>query len=375
MAAAAVAVLGPKVRAGLVAGPAGGGHLPPSFVRLDAAHPLPDDRSLEAGRRALAIAAEAAAADDLLLVLLSGGGSSMLALPAPPLSLDDKRRTIACLLRAGIAITPLNVVRKHLSSIKGGRLAAAAGRSLTLALSDVHEPEDDPATIASGPTSADTSSYADALAVVRPLARELPPAVIAHLARGAAGEVDDTPTRGDPRLRHAAYVVIGNRHTATAGAAAEARRRGYDPLVVPGAVTGEARDAGRAFVESALARAGSRRGVCIIGSGETTVTVRGRGRGGRNQEFVLGAAAALEQAPGALLASVGTDGIDGPTDAAGGITSASTIARAAAAGIDLDAALADNDAYTALQRLGDLIVWGPTGTNVGDVHLLLTMKP
>lgn len=375
MAAAALAALGPRVRAGLVAGPAVGGSLPPSIVRIDAAHPLPDEQSLEAGRLALAIAADAAAAGDLLLVLLSGGGSSMLALPAPPLSLADKRRTIARLLRAGVGITPLNVVRKHLSSIKGGRLAAAAGRSLTLALSDVHDPEDDPATIASGPTAVDTSSYADALAVVRPLAADLPPAVIAHLERGAAGGVEETPKPGDPRLRDAAYLVIGNRHAATASAAAEARRRGYEPVVVPAAVTGEARDAGRAFVQMALARAGPRRGLCVIGSGETTVTVHGRGRGGRNQEFVLGAAAVLEQTPAALLASAGTDGIDGPTDAAGGITSSSTMARAAAAGIDLDAALADNDAYAALQRLGDLIVWGPTGTNVGDVHVLLTMKP
>lgn len=341
---------------------------------IPGAHPLPDVASVRAARRALQIAMEARAAGEVLLVLLSGGGSSMLAVPADGVTLDDKRTVIETLLRAGADIAQLNCVRKHLSSIKGGRLAAAAGRTLTLALSDVHTPEDDPGTIASGPTAADATTFADAIAVLTELGCGVPYAVRAHLERGAAGQIDETVKPANDRWRSSKYLVIGNRRTAIDGAAREAARRGYDVRAIDRPTTGEARDAGRIFAEVALGTHVAAGPTCIIGSGEPTVTVRGDGRGGRNQEFALGAARTLSRAGAPmLLASVGTDGIDGPTDAAGAIATSATLARMQALGIDVDSVLAANDAYPALARLDDLVKWGPTGTNVGDVHVVLTM--
>ena len=309
-----------------------------------------------------------------LLVLLSGGASSLLAVPADGLSLSDKVETANALMNAGVAIADLNCVRKHLSAIKGGRLAAAASRVITLAISDVHGPvPDDPAVIGSGPTVADPTTFADALRIVRAasLRSGLPPRVVTHLERGE----DDTPKPGDPRLGSSAFEVIGNRETAMHGAAVEARRRGYAIGIVDAATGGEARLAGEAFAASALRRAADHP-LCVIASGETTVHVRGAGRGGRNQEFALGAASLLSAdrnpARVAALASAGTDGIDGPTDAAGAIVDSTSIGRAARAALSIDAALASNGAYDFFAPLGDLIVWGPTGTNVGDLHVLLT---
>jgi glycerate-2-kinase len=338
------------------------------------AHPLPDERSVRAARRALEVAADAREKGELLLVLLSGGGSAMLAAPAAGVTLHDKRTTIESLLRAGADIGQLNCVRKHLSAVKGGRLAAAAGRSFTLALSDVHTPEDDPATIASGPTAADPTTFADAIAVLAALGCAVPPAVMAHLERGAAAAIDETPKPGDARLRAADYLVIGNRRTAMAGAAREGERRGYRIRIIDPPTRGEAREAGRRFAEMALAMDPAGGPLCVIGSGEPTVTVRGTGRGGRNQEFALAGADPLSRAGRpAVLASVGTDGIDGPTDAAGAFVSPSTQGRLRGLGLDIDTVLATNDAYPALARLDQLVKWGPTGTNVGDVHVVLTM--
>ena len=297
----------------------------------------------------------------------------MLAAPADGITLGEKRTAIDALMRSGADIAALNCVRKHLSAIKGGRLALETPACVTLALSDVHTPEDDPATIASGPTVADPSSYADALRLIQNV-DDVPTSVREHLAAGLRGERAETPKPGDPRLTSSVYVVIANRRTAMRGAAEEATRRGYVARHVAVPTCGEARDAGRRFAEEALAereRAGRR---CVIASGETTVHVRGNGRGGRNQEFALGAAAPLAACGRmALLASVGSDGIDGPTDAAGAIATPSTIERLRERGLDVQEVLAANDAYPALQALGDLVVWGATGTNVGDLHVLLTM--
>jgi hydroxypyruvate reductase len=204
----------------------------------------------------------------------------------------------------------------------------------------------------------------------------VPSAVRAVLEAGAAGRIEETPKPGDPRLANSRWRVIGNRRTAMAGAEREAARRGYAVRVLDRPIRGEARDAGRSFVEDAVAASAGHARACVIASGETTVTVTGGGRGGRNQEFVLAAARPLAVAGlfGAV-ASAGTDGIDGPTDAAGGIATSSSVSRAATLGIDLDAHLARNDGYAALSRLGDLIIWGPTLTNVGDVQVVLTMSP
>jgi glycerate-2-kinase len=362
-----------QIVSGVVTGPRGAGSFPSAVEWIEGAHPLPDGRSIQAALRALELAGATRNAKANLLVLLSGGGSAMLAVPAKGLSLEDKRRTADALMQAGADISQLNCVRKHLSAIKGGRLAAAAGRSLTLALSDVHD--DDPGTIASGPTAPDPATYQDAIAVLDRLGAAVPRAVRAHLERGAAAEIEETPKPGDPRLTESRYAVVGNRGTAMGGAADEAKRRGYVVRVLPGATRGEARRTGRTFVETALAVHSRPVRLCVIGSGETTVTVRGDGRGGRNQEFVLGAAGTLaDTAELALAASVGTDGVDGPTDAAGAFADSTTASRASALAIDIDAVLDRNDAYGALARLGGLIKWGPTLTNVGDVHVVLTMR-
>jgi len=289
--------------------------------------------------------------------------------------LSDKMETARALMNAGVAIADLNCVRKHLSAIKGGRLGAAASRVLTLAISDVHGPiPDDRAVIGSGPTVADPTTFADALRVIRAanLGSPLPPSVVAHLERGE----DETPKPGDPRLSASRFEVIGDRRTAMEGAANEARRRGYRVEIVDPATGGEARDAGLAFATSGLRRVGELP-ICVIASGETTVHVRGDGRGGRNQEFALGAARVLDARPAptrvAALGSAGTDGIDGPTDAAGAVVDTTTVNRASRAGLDVDRALESNGAYDFFAPLDDLIVWGPTGTNVGDLHVLLTV--
>lgn len=375
MAQAACDALGRRTAAGLIAGPRGSGEQPERIAWIDAAHPLPDADSLRAAHHAMALATEARAAGEPVLLLLSGGASAMLAAPADGITLDDKRRVTQALMEAGADIAQVNCVRKHLSAIKGGQLGARAGECLTLAISDVHAPPDDPAIIGSGPTAADPTTFADALGVIDTLGCAVPDAVRAHLRQGIVGTIPETPKPGDPRLARCTWKVIANRATAMAGAAQEARRRGYVVRVLAPATSGEARVTGRRFAELALTTLPLAGPVCVIASGETTVTVTGRGKGGRNQEFVLGAAAQLSASrPLALVASLGTDGIDGPTDASGALAWSTTVGRAATLGMDLEDALARNDAYPLLDRLGQLIKCGPTLTNVGDVHILLTIR-
>jgi glycerate-2-kinase len=302
-------------------------------------HPLPDEASFASGAAALALADENRARGERLVVLLSGGASAMLAAPAPGVTLEEKVRVTQDLLRSGKPIAEINAVRKRLSAIKGGKLALRAGRSITYAISDVHAPvEDDPSVIGSGPTT---------------------------VRDGAAGSVD------------ALFVLAGSRRDAMEGASAEAARLGYvvERIVPP--ILGEAAMAGRAFVEEARARARRhQRSVCVVASGETTVTLTGKtGVGGRNQEFALAAALAMAKSGEVALASVGTDGIDGPTDAAGAIVDALTIGRAQAMGLDASAALARHDSHPFFKALGDLIVTGPTGTNVGDLQVFLAAGP
>jgi hydroxypyruvate reductase len=347
--------------------------LPPGAEWCGAGHPLPDDNSLAGARRALEIAGNSGPGD-ALVVLLSGGGSALMALPAPGLTLEAKQHTARTLMERGADIYELNTVRKHLSAIKGGRLAAAAGGSvLTLAVSDVVG--DDLSVIASGPTYADDTTYADALAVLsrrggRSAYRE---EVATYLERGRNGEISETPKTGDARLGRAVASVIGPQRGAVEGARRAAATLGYHVHVVNEPITGEARVAGRAHI-AAVSRVQSSlpRPLCVISSGETTVTVVGKGTGGRNQEFALAMAQSLEAVgPSVAAASIGTDGIDGPTDAAGAVVDSTTLSRALRSGLAPETYFADNNTYEFFDRLGDLIRTGPTNTNVGDLQVVL----
>jgi len=347
--------------------------LPQGAEWHNAGHPLPTHGSVAAARRAIEIA-QSSRPGDLIVVLLSGGGSALMALPVDGISLADKQRTARTLMEHGADIYELNTVRKHLSAVKGGQLAAAApGAVVTLAVSDVVG--DDLSVIASGPTVPDDSTYAQALTILnaRGGVAAYPLAVVDRLQRGAEAAVPETPQTGDVRLQRSMARVIGPQRGAIEGAEAAARELGYDVLIMRDPVTGEARETAVAHVRRVAADAATRaRPLCVISSGETTVTVRGTGRGGRNQEFALAMASALGVLGDPVAgASIGTDGIDGPTDAAGAIVDSSTLPRAAAAGLDPRQFLDDNNTYVFFERLGDLIKTGPTATNVGDLQVIL----
>ena len=349
--------------------------LPAGAVWYPSAHPVPDERSVAAARRAIAVA-ESVTPRGVLVVLLSGGASSMMAKPAGELTLADKRRTSEILLESGADIGEMNTVRKHLSAIKGGRLAVAAGGAvITLVVSDVVG--DNLSTIASGPTVADATTFEQALDVLdrRGGRRHFPPAVTHWLARGAGGAIEETPKPNDPRLARSAARIIGGRLTAVDGAKQAAESLGYRIYPIEAPVVGEARLAGRALIDAASWASMLRdaRPLCIVASGETTVRVTGTGMGGRNQECALSMALVLDiLGPSVVAASVGTDGVDGPTDAAGAIVDTTTLARAVAAGIGTpDGYLDDNNSYVFFNQLGDLIRTGPTGTNVGDLQVIL----
>jgi hydroxypyruvate reductase len=377
MAAAVTGAPSVAVAEGLVIGPAPQPALKNGLVFVEGSPPVPDERSVEAGRRSLAFA-RALSADDRLLVLLSGGASSLMAVPGVGLTLADKRETTRRLLLAGADIDALNTVRKHLSGVKGGHLAAVTAASvLTLAVSDVTG--DDLSLIGSGPTVPDPSTFHDALSLLARVGGigAFPPAVVSRLQAGVRGDLPETPKPGDPRLARQVARVIGSRATAAAGAASMAASLGYRTVVRAEPVVGLAREAGPRFVADAASELGAVVApTCVIATGETTVRVVGSGRGGRNQEVALSAAAHLSRldAPAALL-SGGTDGIDGPTDAAGAICDVTTTNRAMYAGLKApDEYLADNDAYHFFEALGDLVITGPTGTNVGDIAILLVWR-
>ncbi len=343
---------------------------------VEASHPVPDAAGQHAARRILDLAGDLGA-DDQLVFLVSGGGSALLALPAPGLTLEDKQAVTRALLRSGATIGEINAVRKHLSAIKGGRLAAAAApaRVVTLAISDV--PGDDPAVIASGPTVPDPSSFADARAVLAKYRITEPASVVAHLAAAA----DETPKPGDAIFANARYTLIASPLQALAAAADAAQETGVTPIVLSDRIEGEARDIGLMHAAIALQlRDGLRVGAApvmlpavLLSGGETTVTVRGQGRGGRNSEFLLSLAAALDGAPGIAAIACDTDGIDGTEDNAGAILLPDSIARAAANGVAIKAAMAENDAWGFFHAIGDLVVTGPTLTNVNDFRAILVL--
>ena len=345
---------------------------PTGYDVYPAAHPLPDARNLRAAE-AIAATARRATQDDTLVVLLSGGGSAMLTRPAGDLTLEDLAAAADALMRAGAPITALNAVRKHCEQLKGGGLAqlAAPARVVALILSDVvGDPLD---VIASGPTAPDPTTYADALAVLREYrVYDALPAVARHLEAGARGDLPETAKPGDPVFERVTNVLIGSNRQALAAVEAEAAALGFHVAGVEAGVEGEAREVGARL--GALAkqmRAGSSLPACWLLGGETTVTVRGQGRGGRNQEIALAAALALDGVPHACVASFATDGIDGPTPAAGAVVTGQTAARARALGLDPAAMLDANDSYTFFAQVGGLLTPGATGTNVNDVMIVL----
>jgi glycerate-2-kinase len=372
MAAACLArVPRPPVLA-MAVSPGASAALPAGVQSFAGGHPMPTPGSLAAGRRALEIA-RATEAGDLLVVLLSGGASALLESPAEGVSLADLQATTSRLLRAGADISALNAVRKHLSQVKGGRLASAArGRTIALVVSDVVG--DDLAVIASGPTVADPSTFADALAVLDRFGGRgaYPRSVASALQEGVAGLRPETAKTGSDVLARATTAIVGSRRNAIDGARREARARGYDVVIEPAPVVGEARLAARALLGRIQTHAGGPKR-CLLSGGETTVTVTGTGKGGRNQELALALAGPLAVVPApVVVASVGTDGIDGPTDAAGAFVDSTTAARARAAGLaHPDAFLGDNNAYAFFQAVGDLVMTGPTGTNVGDIQVVM----
>ena len=370
MAAAAEEVAGDRVAGGFVVVKDGyGGHLRRVEI-AEAGHPVPDARGLAASGRLLEVA-RSAGEDDLVLFLVSGGGSALTPAPAPPITLAEKQEVTRLLLASGAAIGELNAVRKHLSVFKGGQLARAASPAtvLTLALSDViGDPFD---VIASGPTAPDPTTFADALEVLarRGLSGRVPPSVARRLEAGRAGEIRETPKPGDPLFDRVTNVVVGNNALVTDAAAATARRLGYRTDLTTRELQGEARDVAREFVARARRLPPP---ACLIAGGETTVTVRGPGKGGRCQEFALAAALELEPTDRITILAAGTDGTDGPTDATGAIVDAWSIARGSAAGADARRALADNDAYRFLRASDDLLVSGPTRTNLLDLYVAVS---
>ena len=369
MARAAEETLGERIADGFVV-VKDGYTVPLARVRLaEAGHPVPDARGLAASARLLELARGAGEAD-LVLFLVSGGGSALTPAPAPPVTLAEKREVTRLLLAAGATIAELNAVRKHLSRFKGGQLARAARPAsvLTLALSDViGDPLD---VIASGPTAPDPTTFRDALDVLRArgLGARAPASVRERLEAGRRGEVEETPKPGDRVFERVENIVVGNNALVTDAALAAAGRLGYRAELLTRALEGEARHVARDLV--ARARRLPPR-ACLIAGGETTVTVRGRGRGGRCQELALAAALELTSGEPLTLLAAGTDGTDGPTDAAGAIVDAGTVGRARAAGADPWRALDDNDAHTLLAASGDLLVTGPTNTNLLDLYLVL----
>ncbi|MER8613639.1 glycerate kinase [Mesorhizobium sp. M0435] len=337
---------------------------------IEAAHPVPDAAGLEASRRLLE-KVQGLTADDLVVALISGGGSALLPSPAEGLTLADEIAVNEALLASGAPITAMNTIRKHLSTIKGGRLAAAAypAKVVSLVVSDI--PGDNPALVASGPTVPDIGSREDALASIAAYGMKLPASVMAHIKSPAA----DAPRPDDPRFIRNEVHLIASAGVSLEAAAAEAKRRGIQAVILSDSIEGEAREVGG--IHAAIAREVATRSrpfakpVLILSGGETTVTLRAKGKGGRNSEFLLAFAIGITGMAGVHALAADTDGIDGSEDNAGAFADGSTVSRMRAAGVEAKAMLAGNNAWTAFNAVDDLFVPGPTGTNINDLRAIL----
>jgi glycerate 2-kinase len=355
------------------------GRRPRKITFLEAAHPLPDERGLLGSLR-LRKLLEGVRADDLVICLLSGGGSALMVSPLPGLSLEDLQKLTSLLLASGVTINQINVIRKHLERLKGGGLARLASPATvaTLALSDVvGSPMD---AIASGPTTPDPTTYADALEILQSygISEQTPPAILEHLKRGLRGEIPETPKPGEVAFERVQNVIIGDNQLAVQAALSQASDEGFATTLLTPRLQGEARQVGQAF--AGLAGMVSQIGrpipppACLVAGGETTVTLTGGGLGGRNQEVALGAVEGLAGLSDTLLISLATDGGDGPTDAAGAVATGQTLERAHALGLKPKDFLKRNDSYTFFAALDDLIITGPTFTNVNDLVCVFVGK-
>jgi hydroxypyruvate reductase len=381
MAGALEEILGDRIAGGWINSKTGSAEKPLQRIHIhEAGHPVPDEAGLRGAREIVKIL-ESAGEGDLVLLCLSGGGSALMPLPVEGVSLADKQAATQALLACGADIREVNTVRKHLSQLKGGQFARMAqpAEVVALILSDVvGDPLD---AIASGPSAPDGTTFGDALTVLSKYGIEsrVPLSVLEHLRAGAAGAKPETPKPGDPVFAKVRNLIIANNAASVEACARKARALGYRPLVLSSTIEGEAREAARVLV--AVARESLTRGrpakppACLISGGETTVKLRGSGRGGRNQEFALAAALAARGLEGVAILAGGTDGTDGPTDAAGAFADGATCERAAELGLSAADFLARNDSYHFFQPLGDLLVTGPTGTNVMDLYLLLVGEP
>lgn len=374
------ALLGDRIDDGLISVKYGHGADLRRIKIVEAGHPLPDRCGMQAAREMMDKVTRADR-NDLVIALFTGGGSALLPLPVSGISLQDKLAATDLLLACGATIQEINAVRKHLSAVKGGRLAQAAAPATLVAfmLSDVVGDRLD--AIASGPTVPDATTFQNCLDIVQRygLDAHLPGPIRDHLAAGVAGRYEETPKSDTHTWEHVHNHIVGSNTLAIQAAAQEAHHRGYHPLVLTARLEGETRTVAR--VHAAIARQVAATGqpvappACLLSGGETTVTVKGKGQGGRNQEFALAAALDIDGREPIVVLSAGTDGTDGPTDAAGAFADTTTVQRAATAGLDIRKHQADNDAYPLFKTLGDLLITGPTGTNVMDLHVVLVNRP
>ena len=380
MASAMESILEGELSKGFVITKYGHGRKLRKIQVMEAGHPVPDENSLE-GARILSQMAGAADVHTLIINLISGGGSSLLSLPADGISLEDKRQTTRVLLASGADIDEMNCIRKHISKVKGGGLAkiASPARLINLILSDVIGDRID--TIASGITAPDHTTFQDALSIVRKYALEdkLPQAVRDHLVQGAQGNIPETPKAGNPVFSNTVNIILGNNTLAVSAARKTAERLGYDARILSTTLAGEASEAGSYFAQLVKVidsgKSGIAKPAAIIAGGETTVTIRGKGKGGRNQEMALAYAIELHRiypgSPNIFFLSAGTDGSDGPTDAAGAFVTPALMEKMKAISAQAAACLRENDAYHFFHDTGDLFKTGPTYTNVCDIQVLL----
>jgi glycerate 2-kinase len=374
------ALLADRIDGGLISVKYGHGLSLTRIEVIEAGHPLPDDNGVRAAGRILDMVTHAQSSD-LIIGLFSGGGSALLPLPVQGITLHDKQATTDLLLACGATIHEINAIRKHLSAVKGGRLAQAAAPAtmLSLILSDVVGDNLD--VIASGATVPDSTTFGDCLDILERygIDEKVPSRIRSHLHAGAAGRQDETPKQHTHAWQRVHNLIVGSNSIALQAAAQEAQSRGYTPLVLSAQIEGETRTA--AQVHAAIARQVAATGqpirppACILSGGETTVTLKGRGKGGRNQEFALSAALAISGRGPIVILSAGTDGTDGPTDAAGAFADDTTVKRSIQAGLDIRKHLTDNNAYPFFKALGDLLLTGPTGTNVMDLNVMLIQAP